>query len=321
MTRIVFMGTPEFAVPGLKALIDLHNVVGVVTQPDRPAGRGRPLRPSPVKKAAQAAGLPLYQPTSLRREETAEPIRNWQPDLIVVAAFGQILRPHLLHLPPLGCLNVHASLLPRWRGASPIQHAILAGDAATGISLMQMDEGLDTGPVFVREAIPIHADETAATLHDRLAGLGAALLSQYLDEIINGRLTPQPQDDSQATYAPLIKKEAGELNWQESAAALDRRIRAMTPWPGAFTWWDGQLLKIKTAVPLPTSSLIGGRPGQVVPGPIAEESGDETAVVLTGEGGLQLQTIQLAGKKEMAMSDFLRGRPDFIGAILGKPAP
>jgi methionyl-tRNA formyltransferase len=319
MTRIVFMGTPEFAVPDLKALIDAYNVVGVVTQPDRPAGRGRQLRPSPVKKAAQAAGLPLYQPASLRREETAEPIRNWQPDLIVVAAFGQILRPHLLNLPPLGCLNVHASLLPRWRGASPIQHAILAGDTSTGISLMQMDEGLDTGPVYVREAIPIHADETAATLHDRLADLGAAMLSQYLDEIIDGRLTPQSQDDSQATYAPLITKDAGELNWQESAAALDRRIRAMTPWPGAFTWWDGQLLKIKTAVPLPTTGLIGGTPGQVVPGPIDEESGEETAVVLTGAGGLQLQTIQLAGKKEMAMSDFLRGRPDFIGDILGKP--
>jgi methionyl-tRNA formyltransferase len=318
MTRLVFMGTPEFAVPGLKTLIESHEVVGVVTQPDRPAGRGQQMRPSPVKEMAQAAGLPIYQPPSLRREETAASIHAWQPDLIVVAAFGQILRPHLLNLPPLGCLNVHASLLPRWRGASPIQHAILAGDAATGISLMQMDEGLDTGPVYIKEAIPIHEDETAATLHDRLAELGATMLRQYLDEIVNGRLHPKPQDENLATYAPLIKKEAGELNWREAAAALDRRIRAMTPWPGAFTWWDGQLLKIKTAVPVTTAGLLSGPPGQVVPGPITENGSEETAVVLTGNGGLQLHRVQQAGKREMAISDFLRGRPDFMGAILGK---
>jgi methionyl-tRNA formyltransferase len=320
MTRIVFMGTPDFAVPGLKALIDTQDVVGVVTQPDRPAGRGRQLRPSPVKEVAQAAGIPLYQPASLRREETAEPIRHWQPDLIVVAAYGQILRPHLLNLPPLGCLNIHASLLPRWRGASPIHHAILAGDATTGISLMQMDEGLDTGPVYIAEAITIRADETAETLHDRLAEMSAAVLIRHLDDIVNGRLTPIPQDDSQATYAPLLKKEAGELDWHESAAALDRRVRAMTPWPGAFTWWDGQLLKIKSAFPITTAGLPAVEPGRVVPGPADLGRTEETAVVQTGDGGLQLQAVQLAGKQVMAMSDFLRGRPEFIGAVLGDSA-
>jgi methionyl-tRNA formyltransferase len=318
MTRIVFMGTPDFAVPSLNALLNAYNVVGVVTQPDRPAGRGQQMRPSPVKEVAQAAGLPLFQPASLRREETAEPIRHWQPDLIVVAAFGQILRPHLLNLPALGCLNVHASLLPRWRGASPIQHAILAGDAATGISLMQMDEGLDTGPVYVKEAIPIHDDETAATLHDRLAELGAATLSHYLAEIITGRLSPKPQNEQNATYAPLITKEAGELNWQETAPALDRRIRAMTPWPGAFTWWQGQRLHIKTAMPVRGAGLPAGKPGQVVRRQTESGVQTETAVVLTGHGGLQLQTIQLAGKREMGVSDFLRGRPEFSGALLGE---
>jgi methionyl-tRNA formyltransferase len=321
MTRIVFMGTPEFAVPGLKVLLNTYDVVGVVTQPDRPAGRGQQLRSSPVKEAAQAAALPLYQPDSLRREETAVPIRNWQPDLIVVAAFGQILRPHLLNLPPLGCLNIHASLLPRWRGASPIQHAILAGDAATGISLMQMDEGLDTGPVYVKEAIPIHEDETAATLHDRLAELGAKMLKQYLDKIINGHLPPRPQDDDKATYAPLIKKEAGELDWYQPAVVLDRRVRAMTPWPGAYTWWQGQRLKIKTAVPIMAAGLPAGKPGQIVHRPTDQGWQEETAVVLTGNGGLQLQTIQLAGKRETSVSDFLRGRPDFMGTILGKQKP
>ena len=312
------MGTPEFAVPGLQALIDQYTVVGVVTQPDRPAGRGQQLRPSPVKELAQKAGLPLYQPASLRRPETADPIREWQPDLIIVAAFGQILRPYLLDLPRLGCLNVHASLLPRWRGASPIQHAILAGDASTGISLMQMDEGLDTGPVYVKEAIAIQPDETAVTLHDRLAELGASMLTTHLDDIINGRLSPTPQDNTHSTYAPMITKEAGELDWQQPAPALDRRIRAMTPWPGAYTWWQGERLKIKTAVFIPANQLPSGQPGQVVQLTTSEGIQSETAVVLTSQGGLQLQTIQLAGKRTMTMQDFLRGRPEFIGTTLGE---
>ncbi len=247
MANVVFMGTPDFAVPVLKTLIESQTVVGVVTQPDRPAGRGKQLRPSPVKLTAQEANIPVYQPKSLRSEEAAQPLRDWQPDIIVVAAFGQILRPHVLELPPHGCLNIHASLLPRWRGASPIQHAILAGDAETGVCLMQMDVGLDTGPVYACMPTPISPTETAASLHDRLAELGANLLDVHLDNIVTGNLTATPQDNEQSTYAPMISKEDGRLDWQQTSSEIDRRIRAMTPWPGAFTTWQGELLKIKSA--------------------------------------------------------------------------
>jgi methionyl-tRNA formyltransferase len=309
MIRLVFMGTPDFAVPALKTLIETQKVVGVVTQPDRPAGRGRQPSPPPVKVVAATAGIPVYQPKSLRSEEVAEPLRQWQPEMIVVAAFGQILRPHVLDLPPLGCINVHASLLPRWRGASPIHHAILAGDARTGVSLMRMDVGLDTGPVYVQQAIPIDAGETAASLHDKLAELGAAMLAEHLMGIAGGRLTAIPQNDEESTYAPIIKKEDGRLDWQQTSEALERRIRAMTPWPGAFTSWQGQMLKVLRARPV-QGPLPDGELGEVV-------MGAGTAVVLTQNGGLALQEIQLAGKRAMAVADFLRGRPELIGSKLG----
>lgn len=309
MADVVFMGTPEFAVPSLEALIETQTVVGVVTQPDRPAGRGRKLRPSPVKVTAEEAGLPLYQPPSLREREAAEPLHRWAPEAIVVAAFGQILRPHVLDLPPRGCINVHASLLPRWRGASPIQHALLAGDEKTGVSLMRMGVGLDTGPVYVQEAVPLRPGETAQTLHDRLAELGAEMLRAHLDAILSGKIAPEPQDDEAATYAPLIKKEDGRLDWTASAAQLDRRVRAMTPWPGAFTIWNEQRLKILAARPLEEGAPPAGEPGDV--------TGDEEAVVVvTGEGGLRLLEVQLAGKEAMPAAAFVRGRPDFIGGRL-----
>lgn len=308
MTRIVFMGTPDFAAPILQMLIQTRQVVGVVTQPDKPAGRGKQLRPSPVKVIAQAAGIPLYQPKSLRSEAAAAPLRAWQPDIIIVAAFGQILRRRVLDLPPRGCLNVHASLLPRWRGASPIQRAILAGDAETGVTLMRMDAGLDTGPMLAKQAIPIHADETAASLHDRLAKLGAEMLESRLDDILHGRLPPIPQNDDDSTYAPMIKKEEGRLDWTKTAAELERRIRAMTPWPGAFTEWDGRLLKILSA------QVVGGPlpPGE--PGEVAMGGG--TAVIHAGEGGIRPTKLQLAGKRAMSAADFLRGRPEFVGSKL-----
>ena len=302
------MGTPDFSVPSLKKLIETQEVVGVVTQPDRPAGRGKQLRPSPIKVVAQEANIPVYQPKSLRKKAAAEPLREWNPDVIVVAAFGQILRPHVLDLPKHGCINVHASLLPRWRGASPIQHAILAGDAETGVCLMQMDPGLDTGPVYACQSVTISATETAASLHDKLAAAGAELTGTYLDDILQGKMPSQTQDDELSTYAPMISKEDGRLNWSETAVNLDRRIRAMSPWPGAFSSWQGKMLKIKTAA-LATGKLPDGMPGQVV------QYAGGTAV-LTGEGGIDLQTIQLEGKKAMAVADFLRGQPDFIGAIL-----
>ena len=309
MSKIVFMGTPDFSVPGLQKLIQTQTVVGVVTQPDKPAGRGQQLRPSPVKVVAEAAGIPVYQPKSLRSEEAAAPLRAWQPDVIVVAAFGQILRPHVLDLPPHGCVNVHASLLPRWRGASPIQHALMAGDAETGICLMRMDPGLDTGPVYVCQSTTITATDTAATLHDRLAEMGAALLAERLDDILHGRIAPTPQDDAQTTYAPMIKKEDGRIQWTQPAAVIDRHIRAMTPWPGAFTLWQGQVLKILAAHP--SAHDLAGAPGQIFP-----SKDGQTAVVATGSGSLHLQTVQLSGKRALDAAEFLRGRPDFIGSRL-----
>jgi methionyl-tRNA formyltransferase len=304
------MGTPEFAVPILQALLETQNVVGVVTQPDRPAGRGQELRPSPVKVVAEVGGVPLYQPASLRSPEAAAPLQAWAPEAILVAAFGQILRPHVLALPPRGCINVHASLLPRWRGAAPIQHAILAGDDVTGITLMQMDEGLDTGPIWQREALPIHPEETAATLHDRLARLGAAMVRQHLGEILAGHESPVPQDDAAATYAPMIDKEDGRLDWAQPAQLIDRRIRAMTPWPGAFTTWRGRRLKVLAAHPQPDVTLPG-----VTAGGIA--AADGRVLVATGDGAIALQEVQLAGKRATPVDDFVRGRPDFIGSYLG----
>ncbi|MCC6606687.1 MAG: methionyl-tRNA formyltransferase [Anaerolineae bacterium] len=310
MVKVVFMGTPEFAVPVLQTLIETQTVVGVVTQPDRPAGRGKQLRPSPVKVTAEAAHIPVYQPKSLRSEEAAQPLRDWQPDIIVVAAFGQILRPHVLNLPPHGCLNIHASLLPRWRGAAPIQHALLAGDAETGVCLMQMDVGLDTGPVYACLPTPISPTETAASLHDHLSTLGANLLAVHLDNIVAGKLSATPQDNEKSTYAPMISKEDGRLNWQQTSAELDRRVRAMTPWPGAFTTWQGEMLKI-LAARVAGGRLPTGQPGTV----IAYEEG---AAVLTADGALVLEEVQLAGKRATAVADFLRGYATFIGSLLGQ---
>ena len=303
------MGTPAFAVPSLEKLIETQTVIGVVTQPDRPAGRGRQVQPSPVKVTAEKAGVPLYQPRSLRSEEAAAPLREWQPDVVIVAAFGQILRPHVLVLPAHGCINVHASLLPRWRGASPIQHAIMAGDSESGITLMQMDEGLDTGPILVQQALPLHVDETAASLHDRLSQLGAELVGQHLDDIIQGRIKATAQDGTLSTYAPLITKEDGRLDWQRSSLELDRRIRAMTPWPGAFTTWAGDNLKILGAQPV-HDQMFSGQPGQVF-------VNQDKLFVQTGDGLLKLDSLQLAGKKAMSAAAFLRGRPDFSSASLG----
>jgi len=310
MSKIIFMGTPDFAVPSLHALIETHEVVGVVTQPDKRAGRGKKLRFSPVKEAALAANIPVYQPKSLRTEAAVAPLRDWNADVIIVAAFGQILRPFLLEMPPHGCINVHASLLPRWRGASPIQHAILSGDAESGVTLMQMDKGLDTGGMFVSEAIPLHADETAVSLHDRLATLGADMMSRHLDAILAGELKAIPQEDAVSTYAPMITKADGELDWNETAVSLDRRVRAMTPWPGAFTHWEGKSLKILQARPL--AEQWGKKVGQVL-----YDSDRRLTAVCTSDGMLVLETIQLAGKRKTAVADFMRGRPQFAGAVLG----
>lgn len=306
--NVIFMGTPHFAVPILQALIETQTVVGVVTQPDKPTGRGNTMTPPPVKLLAEQMGLPVYQPKSLKKVESAEPLRQWQPDLIVVAAFGQILRPHLLQLPPLGCVNIHASLLPRWRGAAPIHHAIWQGDHETGVCLMKMEEGLDTGPVYTREQIVIDSAETTPSLHDKLAELGALLIRRDLPRLARGELSAEPQSEQGVAYARIIKKEDGEINWHHSAIAIGRQLRALTPWPGSYTAWNGQLLKIGRATPL--TRTVTGKPGEVI------QDGQQIMVV-TGEGALLLDEVQLAGKKSATVASFVNGHPQFIGTQLG----
>jgi methionyl-tRNA formyltransferase len=314
MTRVVFMGTPEFAVPSLRALVTHpdFDVVGVVTQPDRPAGRGGKLRESAVKKETLAQGLHFYQPETLRTNEAVAHIAAWGPDVIVVAAFGQILKPKVLNIPPHGCLNVHASLLPRWRGASPINAAIEAGDGVSGVTIMKMDAGMDTGPILLQKRTAIAPRETAETLHDRLAELGAEALIEVLPPYLAGVLDPQPQpprDDEAVTYAKLLSREDGAIDWFAPAVIIDQKIRAYTPWPGAFTTWEGDLLKILEAHPAAGSA----GPGQVI------EYGGEIAVG-TGAGLLVLDTIQAAGGRAMDAGAFVNGHPDLIGAHLGTKA-
>ena len=310
MARIVFMGTPEFAVPTLRSLDEVHQVVGVVTQPDRPAGRGRNLVMSPVKEAATACELPVFQPESLRSEGAVARLRDWEPEVIVVAAFGQILRKPVLELPPRGCLNVHASLLPRYRGAAPIPAAILAGDRVTGVTIMRMDEGMDTGPILAQAKCSIMPDDTTGSLSAKLAELGARLLVETLPAWLGGQIDAQPQDDALATYCPLIRKQDGRLDWTLPAAQLDRQVRAYDPWPGAYTTWQGQRLKVLRARPL-TDWRERGQPGQVV------ALAPDGLPVITGAGALELLEVQLAGKKPMAAGVFARGQRELIGSLLG----
>jgi methionyl-tRNA formyltransferase len=313
MTRIVFMGTPEFAVPILTALIPHYDVAGVVTQPDRPAGRGRQLSESPVKQAAQAAGLPVIQPQRLREPEAMAQLTAWAPDVIVVAAFGQLLKPAVLDLPKHGCVNVHASLLPRHRGAAPIAAAILAGDAETGVTIMRMDVGLDTGPMLAKRAVPIRPDDTTATLAARLAPVGAQLLLDTLPDYLSGKLQPTPQDEALATYAPQLKKEDGHLDFSRPAPELERRVRAFAPWPGAYALWDDQ------------SSDGEPRPFKILRASVLESERGEPGTVLQtergtavacGAGALLLVEVQPAGRKPMPAADFARGARRFIGARL-----
>lgn len=312
MMRIVFMGTPDFSVLALQALIKTGLVVGVVTQPDRPAGRGNQLRKPPVKIAAEAADIPVFQPKSLRKFEAAAPIREWKPDLIIVAAFGQILKSHLLDLPPLGCINIHASLLPRWRGAAPIQAAILNGDQQTGITLMRMDEGLDTGDMLVKEIIDIDPRETVQALHDRLAVLGGEMMTRYLDDLIEQRFPRVPQNDELATYAARIQKEDGRIDWNTSAITIDRQIRAFNPWPGTFTQWQGKQFKIKSA----GFTVDETASSEISPGRVIRLSNEQIGIV-TGDGIVLPEEVQLQGKKPMHIAEFVRGRSELIDSRLG----
>lgn len=307
MDRIIFMGTPRFGQMILEALIGHYEIAAVVTQPDRPAGRGRKPVVSPVKASALAHGLLVLQPPKVRQPEVVQQLRALAPAVIVVAAFGQILPSSVLSVPPHGCINVHASLLPRHRGAAPIPAAILAGDVQTGVTIMLMDEGMDTGPILSQAAIPILSDDTTASLTERLGCLGGQLLLDTLPRWLAGEITPQKQDEQGVTYSRLLRKEDGRIDWSEPAEFIARKCRAYYPWPTAFTFWDGRELKILRAhaVPLQSTEM----PGKVV-------LADSDVAVVTGEGLIILEEVQLAGKRPLAIQEFVRGQRSFVGALL-----
>jgi methionyl-tRNA formyltransferase len=307
------MGTPGFAVPALEYLIrSEYEVVAVYTQPDRPEGRGRTLAQSPVKKKAVEHGLEVLQPSSLRDKTEVERLAAIRPDVIVVAAYGQILPREILDIPEFGCINIHPSLLPRYRGATPIPAAILSGDADTGVTIMQMDAGMDTGPTLSQIVVEIEPGDTTASLTVKLAEAGARLLGETLPKWLDGDITPQPQDDSRATYTEPITKKDGEIDWRMPADEIWRRVRAFYPWPGCYTRWRGKLLRIQEAVPLHKDASVVT--GQVT----ALRSGQPAVIgVGTGKGILGLIRVQLEGKRAITTDEFVRGHRDFVGDVLG----
>lgn len=306
--RVVFMGTPDFAVPSLQALIDSGiEVIALVTQPDRPRGRGRKLVAPPTKLLAEARGIPVLQPEKIKTPEFLAELRSLAPDMICVTAYGKILPRAVLDLPPRGCINVHASLLPRLRGAAPINWAIIRGDTATGVTTMLMDEGMDTGGVLLRREVPIGDDDTAGSLSTRLAELGAALLIETIEALGRRDISPTPQDDSLATLAPMMKKETGRIDWSRPAGGIRSLVRGVNPWPGAFTTLGGKMLKVYSAAVCP---------GTAEPGRVLRASGDELTVG-TGEGALRLIELQLEGGKRLGAAEFLRGRKVAEGELLG----
>jgi methionyl-tRNA formyltransferase len=301
--RVVFMGSPAFAIPSLDAAVAEFEVVGVVTQPDRQSGRGRKLSVSAVKAAAEAHGLPVFQPARIRLPEAVEQLREWKADLFVVAAFGQILSQEVLDLPAHGCVNVHASLLPRWRGAAPIQQAILHGDRQTGVTIMKMDAGMDTGPILAQAAVAIAPEHTGGSLSERLADLGAHLLVETIPGYLSGRILPAQQPGTGETYAPRLKKNDGQLAFDRDAAALERSVRAFYPWPGAFFDLRGARIKVLRAE---------ARPGAVVPGKRTVVDG--FPAIGTASGTLVLLEVQPDGKKAMPGDAFLLGARDWASA-------
>jgi methionyl-tRNA formyltransferase len=312
MTRsfdIVFMGTPDFSVPCLETLHrSRHRVVQVVTQPDRPKGRGRRIYPPPVKTTALKLGLPVIQPEKIKTADFTEALSRLHPDLMVVVAYGRILPKAVLEIPAAGCINVHASLLPRYRGSAPIHWAIINGETETGITTIMMDEGMDTGDILLTATEPIRDDDTAATLHDRLADLGAKVLAETLDRMADRRLTPVTQMHDQATLAPMLKKEDGRIDWHQPAKVISDRVRGMSPWPGTFTFYDDKRLKIFKAVALPAA----GKP--VTPGTVVPGFPDELRVA-TGNGLLSVLEIQGESGNRLTVSEFLRGHPMPAGTM------
>ena len=310
--RIVFMGTPKFAVPALRALVERgHVVVGVYTQPDRRAGRGRKLRASPVKIFSEERDLPVFQPRSLRQdtESARSELAELAPDVVIVAAYGLFLPEEVLKVPRLGCLNIHPSLLPRHRGPSPVTTAILDGDEATGVTIMLLDEGMDTGPILAQQETRVAADETAEELTERLFEFGSELLVDTLYRWDRGQIVPTPQNDEDASVTRRLEREDGRIDWNESADRIARRVRAFTPWPGTFTTWRGRTLKVLSARSLDVS--LDGTPGTVV------RLEDSTIAVCTGSGALAVHNLQIEGRLAMSPADFVRGYGDFIGSSLG----
>jgi len=305
---LIFMGTPQFAVPSLERLWEEYEVAAVVTGPDKVAGRGRKISFSPVKEVALAWGIPVMQPCSLRKEGVVASLLELEPQVIVVAAYGLILPPEVLAIPPFGCLNIHASLLPKYRGASPVSGALLAGEEEMGITIMLMDEGMDTGPILAQARLPIALEDNQGSLTEKLAYLGADLLLETLPRWLKGEIVPQPQEDDKATYTKILKKEDGLIDWSMSSVEIWRRVRAYNPWPGAYTEFEGRTLKILRAHP------IGGERGE--PGLVVATK--EGAAVVTGEGLLALEEVQLAGKRAMGITEFLRGQRGIVGSRLGR---
>lgn len=315
--NIVFMGTPDFAVPSLRMLLqEGYNVVAVVTQPDRPKGRKRVLTPPPVKVEAERHGIPVLQPERMRRPEAVEQVAAYQPDLIVTAAFGQILPKAVLDLPRHGCINVHGSLLPKYRGGAPIQHAILNGETETGVTIMYMAEGLDTGDMLTRTAIPIADEDTAGTIFDKLSVAGADLLRNTLPNLLEGKLTPVPQNEAEATIAPNIKRENERIDWSRPAADIFNQVRGLNPWPVAYTLWNGAVFKVwacrkpQDGGPAAVAASSASEPGTVLG---SDEQGIE---VQTGQGTLWLTEVQPAGKKAMEAAVFNRGGGIPAGTVL-----
>jgi len=300
--KIIYAGTPDFAVPALQALIDSpHEVIAVYTQPDRPAGRGKKLRASPVKQLAETAGIDVYQPPSLRDDAVQRQLKSLSADVMVVAAYGLILPEAVLNTPRYGCINIHASLLPRWRGAAPIQRAISAGDKETGVTIMQMAKGLDTGDMLLKRPISISEEETAASLHDRLSMMAGETLLAVLEQIETGELQPEAQNDEQACYADKLTKAEAVIDWQQDAASIVRNIQAFNPWPVAQTVYDGSVLRVWEARP-------GEASGNKEPGTVLMEDRLQGVLVQAGEGSVWLRKLQLPGGKPLTASDFLNGR-------------
>lgn len=309
--KMVFMGTPDFAVTCLDAVIAAgHEVAAVITQPDRPKGRGNKLAAPPVKERAQALGLSVYQPESVKDDGFLSMLAAFEPQVIVVVAYGRILPQTVLKLPPYGCINVHGSLLPRYRGAAPIQWAVLNGEPEAGVTIMQMDAGMDTGDMLLKGALPVQEDDTTGSLFEKLAQLGGALLVEALTGLEAGILQPEPQDEAMATYAPMLTKADEQLDWQKPAKVLHNQIRGLSPAPGAYTWWQQERLKIWR------SRAEKDTDGAAVPGAVIEIA-EDSFVIQTVSGALRVYEVQPAGKKAMPAKAFLNGAGLELGSVLG----